>query len=77
MATALHNFADLYEREGKYAEAEPLLRRSLTIREKTLKPNDPYIAFVLESYARLLKRLGRDQEAKTMEAKAKQIRAQQ
>ena len=34
MATSLNNLADLYQSMGRYAEAEPLYRRSLEIREK-------------------------------------------
>jgi len=36
VATSLYNLAGLYEAQGKYAEAEPLYKRSLAIREKAL-----------------------------------------
>jgi tetratricopeptide (TPR) repeat protein len=35
----LNNLAGLYYSQGKYAEAEPLYKRSLQIREKTLGPS--------------------------------------
>ena len=41
MATSLNNLAVLYEDMGRYAEAEPLYRRSLEIREKRLGPTTP------------------------------------
>jgi tetratricopeptide (TPR) repeat protein len=34
VGTALNNLAGLYQAQGRYAEAEPLYRRSLAIREK-------------------------------------------
>ena len=33
--------ADLYKNQGKYSEAEPLYRRSITIREKALGKDHP------------------------------------
>ena len=41
MATSLNNLADLYQAMGRYAEAEPLYRRSLEIREKQLGATTP------------------------------------
>ena len=37
----LNNLAALYQRQQRYAEAEPLFKRSLAIREKTLGPGIP------------------------------------
>ena len=34
VATSLNNLAELYRAHGKHAEAEPLYKRSLAIREK-------------------------------------------
>ncbi len=36
LATSLNNLAGLYHAQGKYAEAEPLHKRALAIREKAL-----------------------------------------
>ncbi len=36
LATSLNNLATLYYSHGKYAQAEPLFRRALAIREKAL-----------------------------------------
>ena len=38
LATSLNNLAELYRTQGKYAEAEPLYKRSLAIVEKALGP---------------------------------------
>jgi hypothetical protein len=45
--------ADLYRDQGRYAEAEPLYRRSLTVREKALGPEHPDVAISLSDLARI------------------------
>ena len=75
MAKSLHNLALLYNAQGNYAEAEPLLQRSLTILERALGPEHPDVAQSLENYAALLRKTGRADEAAEMEARAKAIRA--
>ncbi len=65
----------LYKTQGRYAEAEPLLKRALAIREKTLGPEHPRVATTLENYAALLRKTGRTTEAAKLEARAKAIRA--
>ncbi len=71
----LNNLAVLYYDQGKYAEAEPLLKRALAIREKALGPEHPHVAQSLENYAALLRQTARANEAERMEARAKAIRA--
>ncbi len=61
--------------QGRYAEAEPLYKRSLAIREKALGPQHPHIATILQDYAPLLRKTGRSTEAAKLEARAKAIRA--
>ena len=41
LATSLNDLAEVHHKQGNYAEAEPLLRRSLTIRENALGPEHP------------------------------------
>ena len=65
-----------YEAQGKYAEAEPLYKRSLAIREKALGPEHPNVAKSLEIYAALLRETGRGNEAEEMGARAQAIRAE-
>ncbi len=73
---SLSSLAKLYQRQGKYAEAQPLFQRALAIREKALGPEHPNVAFMLESYAELLRETGRTVEAGELEKRAKAIRAQ-
>ena len=41
---SLNNLAELYKVQGRYADAEPLFKRSLAIREKALGPDHPDVA---------------------------------
>ncbi len=72
---SLNNLAGLYHRQGRYADAEPLYKRSLAIVEEALGPMHPDFAQSLENYAALLRKTGRDAEAARMETRAKAIRA--
>ena len=74
LATSLNDLAVLYHAQGKYAEAEPLHKRALAIREKALGPEHSDVATSLENYAALLRKMNRDAEASKMEARAKAIR---
>ena len=74
-AVSLNNLAALYQTQGNYAEAEPLYRRSLEIKEKALGPEHPDVATGLANYAALLRETGRPKKAAEMEARAKAIRA--
>ena len=65
----------LYHAQGKYAEAEPLYRRALAIREKALGPEHPDVAKTLENYAELLRKANRKAEAAEMRERAQAIRA--
>jgi esterase/lipase superfamily enzyme/tetratricopeptide (TPR) repeat protein len=64
VAKALDTLADLYEAQKQYAAAEPLLKRSLAIREKT--PGQPDVAASRERLAVSYDRMGRAAEAKTL-----------
>ncbi len=75
MATTLNNMAGLYWAQGRYAEAEPLLKRSVVILAKTLGPEHPDRANSLENYAALLRKTGRGAEAERLDARAQSIRA--
>jgi tetratricopeptide (TPR) repeat protein len=52
-AFSLHQLARLYNSQGKYNEAEPLYRRSLSIREKQLGEDHPNVAESLNNLAEL------------------------
>jgi tetratricopeptide (TPR) repeat protein len=51
---------------GHYAEAEPLYRRSMAIREKTLGPDHPDVATSLNNLAGLLRTTGRYADAEPL-----------
>ena len=55
-ATALNQQALTLYQQGRYAEAEPLYKRSLAIREKGLGPDHPDTATVRGNLAALLDR---------------------
>ena len=77
VATSLNNLAGLYNAQGRYAEAEPLFKRSLAIREKALGPDDSAVARSLENYGTLLRKTNRAAEAEKLEERAKAICAKQ
>ena len=76
LAASLNNLAAIYDAQGKYAEAEPLYKRSLAIREKALGPDHPDVATTLENYADLMRKTGREAEAEKMKVRATAIREQ-
>ncbi len=55
LATTLNNLALFYNTQGRYAEAEPLYKRALAIREKALGPEHPHVAASLNNLAALYK----------------------
>ena len=67
----LHDLANVYMEEGQLTQAEPLIRRSLEIREKTLGFQHPDVAHSRKSYASLLRALNRAAEARRIEARAR------
>jgi tetratricopeptide (TPR) repeat protein len=65
----LDNLAGLYYTQGKYAQAEPLCKRSLSIREKALSPDHPDVAMSHENLAALYRAMNRETEAGKIEAR--------
>jgi tetratricopeptide (TPR) repeat protein len=68
-----YNLALAYDGAGRRAEAEPLMRRALTIAEKSVGPDSLRTADIVKSYARLLSELHRKAEAKQMTARADRL----
>ncbi len=66
VAFVLNNLALLYRSQGRYAEAEPLFRRSLEIGEKAMGPDHPDVAATLSNLAGLYKSEGRYAEAEPL-----------
>jgi tetratricopeptide (TPR) repeat protein len=62
-ATGLNNLAEFYRRLEKYEQAEPLFKRALAIREKTVGPDHFETATVLNNLALLYKSQGHYAEA--------------
>ena len=75
VATDMNNLAELYRAQGKYAQAEPLYKRSLKIGRKALGPEHLQVATVFENMAELFKKFGKEDEAKKLEARARRIRS--
>ena len=70
LATSLNNLAELYRIQGKYAEAEPLNKRSLVIDEKALGPEHPAVATSLNNLALIYDAQGRYGEAEPLYKRA-------
>ena len=62
---------------GRYAEAEPLYRRSLEIREKQLGADHPDVAHSLNNLAGLYQAMGRYAEAEPLYKRSLEIREKQ
>ncbi|MCW5206486.1 tetratricopeptide repeat protein, partial [Desulfobulbus sp. F5] len=73
VAAALNNMAGLYRAQGKYAEAEPLLHRSLQIREDKLGKDHADVASTLRTLANLYRDQGRYAEAEPLFQRALSI----
>jgi CHAT domain-containing protein len=65
--------ARVYGHLGRYAEAEPLLKRALAIREKSLAATDPQVATALSNLAELYRAQGRYAEAEPLWERALHI----
>jgi tetratricopeptide (TPR) repeat protein len=75
VAVSLQSLAVLYYHEGRYADAEPLYKRALAIREKAFGPDDPQIATSLNSLPALDSQ-GRYADAEPLLRRALAIREQ-
>jgi tetratricopeptide (TPR) repeat protein len=72
-AQSLNNLALLYAAEGRFADAEPLYSRALSIFSAKHAPADE--ATTLENYAAMLADAGRADEAAAAEQRARALRA--
>lgn len=70
----LINLATSYSRSKDYVQAEHLLRTSLEIMTKTVRPDNPSITFPMLHLAVNLYHLRRDEEAEELALKALHIR---
>jgi tetratricopeptide (TPR) repeat protein/class 3 adenylate cyclase len=75
-ATALTNMASLYYDSGRDAEAIPLYRQVLEIRERTLGPEHPEISVSLNNLASVYATMGEYEEAESLYLRSLAIREQ-
>src|SRR5215469_15589615 len=66
-AQMLQVMGEVYRNLGLYAQAEPLLTRSVEIRKQALGPNDPGTLDSMSSLAMLVLQEGRDADAEKMQ----------
>lgn len=77
LGDALYSLAIVYQKEGKFAQADPRFKLVEKIREKTQGIMSPGFADVLETHAALLKIMGREKEASQDAALGAAIRRHQ
>jgi tetratricopeptide (TPR) repeat protein len=77
VAIGLGNLADLYATQGNYALAEPLLKRALSILETVPNKGHSEMIMFLSMYAGLLRAMKRDEEAKELDLRVKQLYQEQ
>jgi CHAT domain-containing protein/tetratricopeptide (TPR) repeat protein len=65
-ATAIGWLGHIHRAQGRHAEAEPLYRRGLAIREKRLRPDHPDVGMSLNNLAELYRAQGRYAEAEQL-----------
>ena len=70
----MNDLAVLYKEQGRYAEAEPLYKRALSICEKALGPDHPFVAQSLNNLAELYAIQGRYAEAEPLFKRSLAIR---
>jgi tetratricopeptide (TPR) repeat protein len=75
-AVALNKRGIVYRAQGKYKEAERLLKRALVIREKTLGANHPDVAQTLTNLANVYRDQGKYGDAEALHKRALAIREQ-
>ena len=73
IGSRLNNFAELYRSMGRYAEAEPLYQRALSIAEQQLGPDHPQTGGSLNNLASLYYITDRLPEAGSMMSRALSI----
>src|SRR5437588_12845906 len=74
VALSTNNLAFLYERQGKYDDAEPLYKRALAICEEVLGPIHPSTATSVNNLAFLYNSQGKYDDAEPLYKRALAIR---
>jgi len=73
LAEGLSTLAGIYYQQDKLDQCGSLLERALRLKQRALGEEHPDLADVLRDYAKLLKRIGRAEEAEVMYAQARAI----
>ena len=73
LSNTFFHAALLYGEEGKFEQSLPMYQKALHIREESAGRNDAVLLPILDSYATALRKLGRKDDAKRLEARAKAI----
>lgn len=75
ISTSLDHLATVYEDQQKYAESEPLRKRSLEIKERAWgERHSSFLVDSLTAYAEVLHKIGRENEASQIHKRAEAIR---
>jgi hypothetical protein len=77
VGTSLETLGSLYTKQGKTADAEPLLKRALSIYERGLGADHPHVARCCSKTAECCRAMGHNAEADKMDARARSIQAKQ
>ena len=75
ISEALDRLAEIYESENKYAESEPLRRRSLEINQQAWSESAYIWVDSLAAHANALRKIGREEEAAKLDEHVEAIRA--
>ena len=75
ISEALDRLAEIYEAQEKYAEAEPVRRRSIEIKEQAWGEHNAWIwVDALVAHATALRKIGREHEATQLDERVEEIR---
>ena len=78
ISEALDRLAEIYEAQEKYAEAEPVRRRSIEIKQQAWGEHNDWIwVDALVAHANSLHKIGREDEATQLDERVEAIRTQQ
>lgn len=73
VAISCVNLANCLRQQGRFAEAEELYKKAITVKDKAFGPLHKELIPVLENYAKMLRAAGRTAEADKMDKQAKAI----
>jgi tetratricopeptide (TPR) repeat protein len=74
LVDTLRMLGDIYRDEEKYVQAAPVYERAIQIQEKNAGPDSPQLLGLLNSYAMTLGKLGENDEAQAVGARATALR---